>query len=146
MSGLTRFGLTDYAKNLFEKMRNGNSLCESVDGAIGEAGARWRSNWNFHGNRTLGWWVLMQMKKREKEVHDWLIRIGLVDVKLALGKGLTNVHAKCGSTDDCRSVLALTLDEDLVWRNSAISGSGHMNVFENSGMSCPHVSTLSSWA
>lgn len=151
VSGLARFGLTDYAKDLFREMRERNAV--SMNGLMvglvrqkrGEEATEIFMETRDLVDMNIDSYVVLLSALSEfsapdegirkgREVHAHLIRTGSIDVKVALGNGLVNMYAKCGSINDARSVFNLMINRDLVSWNSLIAGFDHNECFESSGM------------
>lgn len=152
VSGLARFGLTDYAKDLFWEMSEKNAV--SMNGLM--VGLVWQKRGEeateiFMETRdsvdmNIDSYVVLLSALSEfsaldegirkgREVHTYLIRTGLNVVKVAVGNALINMYAKCGSINDARSVFKLMINKDLVSWNSLISGFDQNECFESSVMS-----------
>ncbi|OWM62820.1 hypothetical protein CDL15_Pgr020114 [Punica granatum] len=152
VSGLARFGLTDYAKDLFQQMSMRNAI--TMNGLMvgltrqkrGEEATEVFMETRDSVDMNIESFVVLlsacaefsapdEGKKKGREVHAYFIRAGLIDAKVALGNGLINMYAKCGSIDEARSVFTLMINKDLVSWNSLISGFDQNECFESSGMS-----------
>ncbi|KAK4751083.1 hypothetical protein SAY87_004565 [Trapa incisa] len=149
VSGLARFGLTDYAKDLFREMSGRNAV--SMNGLM--VGLVWQNRGKeatevFMETRdsidmNIDSYVILLSAfsefsspdegiRKGREVHTYLIRTGLTDVKVALGNALINMYAKCGSINEARSVFNLMINKDIVSWNSVISGFDQNKCFESS--------------
>ncbi|GAV79188.1 PPR domain-containing protein/PPR_2 domain-containing protein/DYW_deaminase domain-containing protein [Cephalotus follicularis] len=152
VSGLARSGLINYAGKIFEQMSQRNAV--SMNGLM--VGLVRRK----HGEEATGvflemknlvdmnldsyvillsafteYAVLEEAKRKGREVHGYLTRTGLNDLKIAIGNGLVNMYAKCGAIRDARSVFRLMVEKDLVSWNSMISGLDQNDCFEDAVMS-----------
>ncbi|CAN1285003.1 Putative pentatricopeptide repeat-containing protein At5g09950 [Linum perenne] len=66
--------------------------------------------------------TLEEGRKKGREVHGFVTRNGLIDIKVSLGNGLINMYAKCGAIDNARSVFKHMVNKDSVSWNTMISG------------------------
>ncbi|KAK9285903.1 hypothetical protein L1049_025104 [Liquidambar formosana] len=152
VSGFARFGLIDYAKNIFEQMSERNEV--SMNGLMvglvrqnqGEAAAEvFMEMKDLVGINIDSYVVLLSAfaefvmleegRRKGREVHAYLIRTGLIDVKVAIGNGLVNMYSKCGAIRDACSVFRLMVDKDSVSWNSMISGLDQNECFEDAVIS-----------
>ncbi|KDO41030.1 hypothetical protein CISIN_1g046194mg, partial [Citrus sinensis] len=106
VSGFARLGNFYYARKIFEQMIQKNVV--SMNG-------------------------LMEGRRKGKEVHGYLIRSGLFDM-VAVGNGLVNMYAKCGTIDDSRSVFRFMIGKDSVSWNTMISGLDQNGCYEEAIM------------
>ncbi|KAF7833088.1 putative pentatricopeptide repeat-containing protein [Senna tora] len=147
VSACARFGLTGFAKMIFEQMceRNAVSMKGLMVGLVRqhqgeEAFEVFREMKDLVEMNTDSYAVLLSSfpkfsnlnegKIKGKEVHAFLIRSALVDVHVSVGNALVNMYAKCGAIDYACSVFHLISNKDLVSWNSIISGLDQNERFE----------------
>ncbi|XP_024968062.1 putative pentatricopeptide repeat-containing protein At5g09950 [Cynara cardunculus var. scolymus] len=66
--------------------------------------------------------ILEEGRRKGREVHAYVIRNGLSDSNVAIGNGLINMYAKCGTVTDAASAFKLLMNKDDVSWNSIITG------------------------
>ncbi|KAK9130087.1 hypothetical protein Sjap_010574 [Stephania japonica] len=139
VSGFARFGLLDIAKSIFREMKERNTV--SMNGLmVGfvkqkrgvEAVEIFMEARHLVGVTSDSFVVLLSAfpefesldegVKMGREVHAFVLRNGLGDMKIAIQNGLINMYAKCGAVDDARVIFSLMDAKDLVSWNSIISG------------------------
>ncbi|KAI8007576.1 putative pentatricopeptide repeat-containing protein [Camellia lanceoleosa] len=152
VSGFARFGLLDTAKEIFEQMseRNAVSMNGLMVGLVrqkrGEEAAETFLEMKDQVKTNSDSYVVLlsafpefsvleEGKRRGREVHAHVVRTGLIDSKVAIGNGLVNMYAKCGSINDACSIFRLMVNKDAVSWNSMISGLDQNECFENAVMS-----------
>ncbi|OVA09178.1 Pentatricopeptide repeat [Macleaya cordata] len=152
VSGFTRFGLLDDAKKIFEQMRERNAV--SLNGLMvglvrhkrGEDAAEvFRESRDLVGINCDSYVVLLsacaeflvsgQGRRKGREVHGFVLRNAMIDLKVAIANGLVNMYAKCGAIKDARKTFKLIGVKDLVSWNSIISGLDQNGCFEEALMS-----------
>ncbi|PON56686.1 DYW domain containing protein [Parasponia andersonii] len=152
VSGFSKSGLLDYALQIFEQMGERNSV--SMNGLMvglvrqkrGEEAAEVFTYMKELVGPNLDSYVVLLSsfaefydlevgKRKGQEVHAYVIRTGLVDIKVAIGNGLVNMYARCGAISDACSVFRLLIDKDLVSWNTMISGLDQNGCFEDASMS-----------
>ncbi|KAF6142975.1 hypothetical protein GIB67_014542 [Kingdonia uniflora] len=152
VSGLARFGLLDFAKDVFKQMEERNII--SMNGLIVglvkrkravEAVKFFKETMNLVDLNCDSYVVLLSAcaefsssregNNKGKEVHAFVLRNGMFDVKVAIGNGFVNMYSKCGSIVDACKVFKLMGAKDLVTWNSMISGFDHNGCFEESLLS-----------
>ncbi|KAL5574391.1 hypothetical protein UlMin_023988 [Ulmus minor] len=74
-------------------------------------------------------------RRKGQEVHAYVIRRGLIDIKTEIGNGLVNMYSKCGSIAEALSVFKFMIVKDLVSWNCMISGLDQNDCFEDAAMS-----------
>ncbi|KAG6663003.1 putative pentatricopeptide repeat-containing protein At5g09950 [Carya illinoinensis] len=148
VSGLSRFGLNDYAKQVFEQMsvRNAVSMNGLMVGLVrqkrGEEAAEIFQGMRNSVDVNLDSYVILLSafpeftlledgKRKGTEVHAYVIRTGLIDIKHEIGNGLVNMYAKCGAIVDASSVFKLMVCKDSVSWNTMISGLDQNEHFED---------------
>lgn len=147
VSGFARFGLIGCAKMIFKQMceRNVVSMNGLMVGLVRqnqgeEAAVVFREMKDLVEINVDSYVVLLSAfpefsnlkegKIKGKEVHAYLIRSALADVKVSVGNALVNMYAKCGAIDYACSVFHLIADKDIVSWNSMISGLDQNERFE----------------
>ncbi|XP_024022277.1 putative pentatricopeptide repeat-containing protein At5g09950 [Morus notabilis] len=152
VSGFSKFGLLNYALKISEQMSEINSV--SMNGLMvglvrqkrgEEATEIFTYLKNLVGANLDSYVVLLSSfsefsdlkegKRKGQEVHAYVIRNGLVDIKVAIGNGLVNMYAKCGAITDVCSVFRQMTDKDLVSWNTMISGLDQNDCFEDAAIS-----------
>ncbi|KAJ8899260.1 hypothetical protein K2173_017292 [Erythroxylum novogranatense] len=148
VSGFARCGLLDYAKKIFEQMNVKNAVClnglmvglvrQKHGKGAAEIFVKMRSVIDIPSDSYIillssfaEFSILEEGRRKGREVHGYLIRSGLSDVKIAIGNGLINMYAKCSSINDARLVFRLMVDKDSVSWNSMISGLDQNECFED---------------
>ena len=148
VSGFARFGLIDYAKQIFEQMgkRNAVSMNGLMVGLVrqkrGEEAAKVFMEMRNLVDINLDSYVILLSafpefavledgKRKGTEVHGYVIRTGLIDIKREIGNGLVNMYAKCGAIADACSVFGVMGDKDSVSWNTMISGLDQNECFED---------------
>lgn len=148
VSGFARFGLIDYAKQMFEQMskRNAVSMNGLMVGLVrqkrGEEAAQIFMEMRDLVDSNLDSYVILLSafpefavledgKRKGTEVHAYVIRTGLIDIKHEIGNGLVNMYAKCGSIADACSVFRLMVHKDSVSWNTMIAGLDQNECFED---------------
>lgn len=152
VSGFSRYGLIDYAKQIFEQMseRNAVSMNGLMVGLVrqkrGEQAAEVFMEMRNLVDINLDSYVILLSsfaefalledgRRKGREVHAHVIRTGLIDVKHAIGNGLVNMYAKCGGIVNACSVFRLMDHKDSVSWNSMISGLDQNECFEDAVVS-----------
>jgi pentatricopeptide repeat protein len=148
VSGFARFGLIDYAKQVFEQMseRNAVSLNGLMVGLVrqkrGEEAAEVFMEMRNLVDINLDSYVILLSafpefavledgKRKGTEVHAYVIRTGLTDIKHEIGNGLVNMYAKFHAIADACSVFRLMVNKDSVSWNTMISGLDQNECFED---------------
>uniref|UniRef100_A0A2N9GKT4 C2 domain-containing protein n=1 Tax=Fagus sylvatica TaxID=28930 RepID=A0A2N9GKT4_FAGSY len=152
VSGFARFGLIDYAKQIFEQMgkRNAVSMNGLMVGLVrqkrGEEAAKVFMEMRNLVDINLDSYVILLSafpefavledgKRKGTEVHGYVIGTGLIDIKREIGNGLVNMYAKCGAIADACSVFGVMGDKDSVSWNTMISGLDQNECFEDAVIS-----------
>ncbi|KAE9614659.1 putative tetratricopeptide-like helical domain, DYW domain-containing protein [Lupinus albus] len=152
VSGFARYGLTDFAKMIFEQMydRNAVTMNGLMVGLVRQHQGEEAANifkemkgllqMNAESfvvllNAFTEFSNLKEGKRKGQEVHAYLIRSALVDTKILIGNALVNMYAKCGDIDNAWSIFWLMPGKDIVSWNSMISGLDHNERFEEA-VSC----------
>ncbi|PKA47620.1 Putative pentatricopeptide repeat-containing protein [Apostasia shenzhenica] len=65
---------------------------------------------------------LNQGRRKGREVHGFVIRIGLIDCKIAVSNGLVNMYSKCRAVEEALRVFERMTNRDQISWNSVISG------------------------
>ncbi|XP_015900747.3 putative pentatricopeptide repeat-containing protein At5g09950 [Ziziphus jujuba] len=151
VSGFARSGSIDNAKKIFEQMSERNSV--SMNGLMvglvrqkqGEEAAEVFTKMKDLVGKNIDSYVILlssfaefsvleEGKRKGQEVHAYVTRTCLVDMKVAIGNGLVNMYAKCGAIGDSCSVFRTMIDKDLVTWNSMIAGLDQNGYFEDAVM------------
>ncbi|KAJ4966353.1 hypothetical protein NE237_018202 [Protea cynaroides] len=139
VSGFARFGLLDTAKKIFEQMseRNVVSMNGLMVGLVRQKRGEEATQVFCETSDLVGincdsyvillsacaeFMVAKEGRKKGREVHAYVLRTGLNDIKVAIANGLVNMYAKCGAIADACRVFKLMGAKDLVSWNSLISG------------------------
>ncbi|XP_077233410.1 tetratricopeptide repeat (TPR)-like superfamily protein [Tasmannia lanceolata] len=147
VSAFARFGLLDNAREIFEQMSERNVV--SVNGLMvglvkqrrgEEAVEVFRETRDLIGRNCDSYVVLLSAcadfvvpkegRKKGREIHGFVVKVGLIDYRLAIKNGLINMYAKCGAIDDAYRVFKLMGVKDLVSWNSIISGLDQNGCFD----------------
>ncbi|CAO2165385.1 unnamed protein product [Urochloa humidicola] len=59
--------------------------------------------------------------RKGREVHGYMLRTGITDMKIAVSNGLVNMYAKCGAINDASKVFQLMESRDRISWNTIIS-------------------------
>ncbi|XP_047311054.1 putative pentatricopeptide repeat-containing protein At5g09950 [Impatiens glandulifera] len=149
VSGLTRVGLLDIAKNIFQQMnvRNVATMNGLMVGLVKqrqgeEATVVFREMEGLIERNSKSYSILMSSftefsdlkkgKNKGKEVHAHVMRAGLFDSDVSIGNALINMYAKCGAIFDACSVFELMVCKDSVSWNSIISSFDQNEDYEGS--------------
>lgn len=152
VSRFAQFGLNDYAKQVFEQMgeRNAVSMNGLMVGLVRqkqgeEATEVFKEMRNLVDINLDSYVILLNAfseftaledgKRKGSEVHAYVIRTGLIDIKHEIGNGLVNMYAKCGAIVDACSVFRLMVHKDSVSWNTMISGLDQNECFEDAVVS-----------
>ncbi|GMH11965.1 hypothetical protein Nepgr_013806 [Nepenthes gracilis] len=147
VSGFAKLGLINSAKKIFEQMsvRNAVSMNGLMVGLVkqkrGEEAAEVFKEMKHLVEINLDSYVILlsafaefnvleEGRRNGRELHAYVIRTGLSEVKVAIGNGLINMYAKCGAIDYACSVFRLVGERDLVSWNSLISGLDQNECYE----------------
>ncbi|CAK7322466.1 unnamed protein product [Dovyalis caffra] len=148
VGGFSRLGLFDYARKIFEQMtiKNAVSMNGLMVGLVrqkcGQDAVEVFKETRHLVDVNLDSYVILlsacaefalleEGRRKGREVHGYAIRTRLKDAKVAVGNGLINMYAKCGSIDYARSVFGLMVDKDSVSWNSMISALDQNGCFED---------------
>lgn len=148
VSAFAKFGLTDYARKIFEQMSQRNAV--SMNGLIvglvrqrrGEEATEVFMEMKDLVNINPDSYVILLSAfpefpvleegiKKGREVHGYAIRTGLNNVNVGIGNGLINMYAKCGSIAAAMIVFRNMADRDSISWNSMISGLDQSGCFED---------------
>ncbi|KAL2316540.1 hypothetical protein Fmac_030416 [Flemingia macrophylla] len=152
VSGFARYGLTGYAKMIFEQMGDRNAV--TMNGLMvglakqhqGEEAAKiFKQMKDLVEINAASYAVLLSAftefsnlkegKRKGQEVHAYLIRNAMKD--LLIGNALVNMYSKCDAIGNAWSIFQLMPSKDTVSWNSIISGLDHNELFEEA-VACFH--------
>ncbi|KAF9612218.1 hypothetical protein IFM89_038640 [Coptis chinensis] len=147
VSGFARLGLLNTAKIIFREMgeRNAVSMNGLMVGLVKqkrgvEAAEIFRETRDLVRVNYDSYVVLLSAcaeftsseegRKKGREIHAFVVRNQLNDVKVSIGNGLVNMYAKCGAIEDASAVFKLMGVKDLISWNTMISGLDQNGCFE----------------